>query len=61
MASFQKAFNLRLGKKSLEDPRLATDELIVGALIRVLEATPSANIIDEDCFEVGLRQPPRAE
>lgn len=35
------------------DARLSADELIVGALIRVLEPTPAADVIDQDRAELG--------
>jgi hypothetical protein len=31
----------------------AADVLVVGALVRILEATPAADVVDQDGFEVG--------
>src|SRR5262245_23896682 len=39
------------------DPGLFTDELIVGALINVLEAAPSAYVKDQDRLVVALPTP----
>lgn len=36
------------------NPRAFTDELVVGTLVGVLEASPTAHVINEDGAEIGL-------